>query len=80
MCMSGCGARPATAVLIQAQVSHSQHIRVRLQPPQNKLHGGLRAESQGMYTVASLPNQTEEISAFLKFLLNLLYLIWKVNI
>lgn len=64
MCISDCGARPAAAVLIRAQVSHSQHIRVRLQPPQNKLHGGLRAESQGMCTAKCLPNQIEEISAF----------------
>lgn len=68
MCTSGCGARPAAAVLIRAQVSHSQHIRVRLQPVQNKLHGGLRAQSQGMCTVACLPNHIEEIHSYKKTL------------
>ncbi len=64
MCTLGCGARPATADLIPAQVSHSQHIRVRLQPLQNKLHGGLRAESQGMFTVICLAKQIEETRVF----------------
>lgn len=56
ICTLGCGGRPAAAVLIRAQVSHSQHIRVKLQPLQNKLHGGLRAGSRGMCTVACFPN------------------------
>lgn len=60
-CTSGCGARPATAVLIRAQVSYSQHIRVRLQALQNKLHGGLKAKSREMCTVACLPNQTGKL-------------------
>ena len=58
----GLWARQAAAVLIRAQVSHSQHIRVRLQTLRNTLRGGLRVESKGMCTVTCLPNQIEEIS------------------
>lgn len=64
MCTSGCGARPAAAVLIRAQVSHSQHIRVRLQS-----HGGPRAESQEMCNVACLPNQKGKAHHFTRLLL-----------
>lgn len=39
-----CG-RSSAAVLIRAQVAHSQHIRVRLQPLRNKLLGASRLGS-----------------------------------
>lgn len=64
MCISGCVAGPAAAVLIQAQVAHSQHIRVRLQPLQNKLLGGLSAQSQGKRTGTSWQSQREEARVF----------------
>ena len=72
----------ARPVLIQAQVSHSQHIRVRLQPLQNKLHGGLRARE---YAVTCLLDHRDEFKSFqnIPFLflnLNLLQLQWKVNL
>lgn len=83
MCTSGCVARPVAAVLIRAQVAHSQHIRVRLQPLQNKLLGGLIAESQDKCTGTCFQSQIEEAPAFqttLGVYLNLLYLQCKVNL
>lgn len=69
MCRSGCGARPAAALLIRAQVSNSQHIRVRLQPIQDKLHGGLTKERRRMCAAACSPNETQTEYLLLKILL-----------
>lgn len=54
-----CG-RTSAAVLIRAQVAHSQHIRVRLQPLHNKLLGASRLGSdQG--TGTSSQSQIQEV-------------------
>lgn len=54
-----CG-RASAAVLIRAQVAHSQHIRVRLQPLHNKLRGASRLGS-GQGTGTSSQSQIQEV-------------------
>lgn len=64
MCASGCVARPATAGLIRAQVAHSQHIRIRLQPLQYKPLWATYAESREKGTGIFLQSQIEEGTSF----------------
>lgn len=54
-----CG-RASAAVLIRAQVAHSQHIRVKLQPLHNELLGASRLGS-GQGTGTSSQSQIQEV-------------------